>query len=94
MLKNISSMEKIEKDMGAQEYWRGWITMLLEFLSAIFLFYLFFSFFFLFESRFHCVAQIGLELKILLPQPPWWYCRYIPPCLANFNFYLELFVLD
>jgi hypothetical protein len=32
----------------------------------------------------HCVPQVGLELSILLPQPPkCWDYRCAPPCLAQ-----------
>jgi hypothetical protein len=43
----------------------------------------------LFETRFYCVAQAGLELPILLPQPPeQWNYKHEPPFLPYFYFYI------
>jgi hypothetical protein len=37
----------------------------------------------LFEAGSHCTAQVGLKLKILLPQPlEHWDYRCAPPCRA------------
>jgi hypothetical protein len=44
---------------------------------------------FVFEAEFGSITQTGLELNILLPQPP--QCRYykcVPPYLARY-FHLE-----
>jgi hypothetical protein len=43
-------------------------------------------FFLSFETGFHYVAQAGLELVILLPQPPkCWYNRHAPPHWTNLS---------
>jgi hypothetical protein len=45
--------------------------------------------FFFFETRFHCVAQAGPKLGILLPQPhEYWNYRNVllyQPCVSSFN---------
>jgi hypothetical protein len=42
-----------------------------------------FIYLFIFEIRSHCVTQGGLELTILLPQPPeHWDYKHKPPHLA------------
>jgi hypothetical protein len=38
------------------------------------------------ETGSHCVAQVGLELAILLPLPPrYWNYRYVALCLTRLN---------
>jgi hypothetical protein len=39
--------------------------------------------FFLFETRCHCVAQVGLELGILSLPPKCWDYKPVPPCLPR-----------
>jgi hypothetical protein len=50
---------------------------------------------FFFETRSHYVGQVGLTLKIFLPQPPkCWVYRYVPPCPAKGFFYKRVLMMS